>query len=344
MATLLVYAPGLEHTWPDHPENSGRLKAVREHLQRRRLWDQLKQIEPTPATEVQLAQVHATRVLTMVNRLSSSGGGMITGDTYVTAASYTLARLAAGGCCRAVDGVLQGEAANGLALVRPPGHHAERAHVSGFCLFNNVAVAARYAQVEYGLERILIIDFDVHHGNGTQDIFYEDPSVLFVSVHLHIPLVFYPGTGASHETGRGPGAGYNMNVPLPPHVGDRGYDRVFSELVRPKVVAFKPQLVLVSVGFDAHWADPLSVSGLTLPGYAAVVRRILALADELCGGRVIFVLEGGYQRQALTSGVANLASALLGHEDVEDPLGPVPHPEPDIDDLISDIGRRQRIW
>ncbi len=340
MSSLLVYAPALEHTWSEHPESAQRLRAIRKHLEARGLWDRLTSIEPVPASRAQIESVHDGHMVARIEQIAAQGGGLLDGDTYVTPESFRLAELAAGGCCRAVDEVLRGHVHNGLALVRPPGHHAERGRSGGFCLFNNIAIAARHAQQTYGLSRVMIVDCDVHHGNGTQDIFYEDPSVLFVSVHLHMPMVFYPGTGASHETGRGPGKGYNVNVPLPPYVGEKGYERVFAEVIWPRATSFRPELLLVSIGFDAHWSDPLSVAGLTLTGYGGIVRELLAIADSLCGGRVLFVLEGGYQMKALACGVANTAEALLGGTRLEDPLGPMPRPEASIDDLIDDVRRR----
>ena len=292
------------------------------------------------ATDEQLTRVHTPRLLHSLQQMAGEGGGVIGGDTYVTDASYHLALLAAGGCCAAVDNIMTARCQNGAALVRPPGHHAGRSQISGFCLINNIAVAARHAQARYGLRRVLILDFDVHHGNGTQEIFYEDPSVLFISMHLHLPLHFYPGTGAAHETGRGRGQGYTLNVPLPVYVGDAGYQRVLADVVLPKIAAFQPELMLISVGFDAHWADPLSASGLTLKGYAQIVRALLQAADEHCQGRILFVLEGGYLLPALTAGVSNLLYALLGRPQVKDPLGPLPHPEADVAQLIAELQRR----
>lgn len=340
MSTCLVFAPGAAHTWPNHPENAARTQAIYDYLRADGIWQQVMHVPAAPASDEQLARVHTPRLLHALQQMAGEGGGVIGGDTYVTDASYQLALLAAGGCCAAVDHIMTARCQNGLALVRPPGHHAGRSQVSGFCLINNVAVAARHAQARYGLQRVLILDFDVHHGNGTQEIFDEDPSVLFISLHLYLPLYFYPGTGAAHETGHGRGQGYTLNVPLPTYVGDAGYQRLFSDVVLPKIAAFRPELMLISVGFDAHWADPLSASGLTLTGYAQIVRTLLQMADEYCQGRILFVLEGGYLLPALTVGVRNLLYALTGRQQVKDPLGPLPHPEADVSALVTDLRRR----
>jgi acetoin utilization deacetylase AcuC-like enzyme len=185
----------------------------------------------------------------------------------------------------------------------------------------------------------LIFDFDVHHGNGTQEIFYHDDSVLFVSMHMFAPY-FYPGIGDSDEMGYGDGTGYTLNVPLPPGVGDAGYCRVLNELVWPKVEAFAPELILVSVGFDAHWQDPLASAGLSLTGYAQISRNLVRLADELCNGRILFILEGGYHLDILTAGVHNVLYSLLGRDEIQDSFGPMPYTEADVTQLLSQLRKR----
>ena len=335
MTTLLVYAPALGHTKFRHPESSQRTVALWRALERSGLLPRLRQIAPVPATTDQLRRAHTPELIEYVHQVSLRGGGLLDhGDTYVTAESFELALLAAGGCCAAVDAIMTGAADNGFALIRPPGHHAETDRVSGFCLFNNVAVVARQAQVVHGARRVAIVDYDVHHGNGTQDIFYEDDSVLFASVHLYAPY-FYPGIGGMHEIGVGPGRGYTLNVPLPPHVGDRGYRRVFDELIGPRLAAFGPELIIVSAGFDAHWDDPLASAGLSLRGYAEITRKLIDYAQALCAGRILFVLEGGYHLDVLTTGVINVFHALLGDDVVHDPFGRMPQDEADIGDLLA---------
>jgi acetoin utilization deacetylase AcuC-like enzyme len=234
---------------------------------------------------------------------------------------------------------MNGRARNALALVRPPGHHAESGQVSGFCLFNNVAIAARHAQAMHDVKRVTIFDFDVHHGNGTQEIFYEDDSVLFVSMHLYAPY-FYPGLGSLDEMGLGQGYGYTLNVPLPPGVGDIGYGRILNELVWPKIRAFQPDFIMVSVGFDAHWQDPLASAGLSLTGYAHIAKQLVALADAVCNGRILFVLEGGYHLDVLTAGIKNLIHSLQGGDEVHDDFGPMPYAETDVTHLLDKLRKR----
>ena len=334
MSTILSFVPSREHSRSGHPEHAGRLAAVQDLLQHRGLLDFVDLLEPEPAMTAQLQQVHSEKVVERVYQASLLGGRMLDGDTYTTADSYRLARLAAGACSGAVNEIFQGRATNGFALVRPPGHHAERLRSGGFCLFNNVALAAREAQRAHGVERVLVVDFDVHHGNGTQDIFYDDPSVLFVSSHL-FGSFFYPGTGAAREIGSGAGLGTTLNIPLPPLVGDVGYRRIFDELIRPRVDAFRPQFILVSAGYDAHWRDPLAHAGLSLTGYVTLVHALLELANRHCGGRILFVLEGGYFLDALSYGVLNTVYALLGLDQLEDPLGPLPQAEADVGELLA---------
>lgn len=340
MSTLLVYAPALAHTLPNHPESHLRMEGLMPLLERTGVLAELDEVSAAMATTEMLARVHSASLIEHIRRVSQQGGGLLDhGDTYATPESYDLARLAVGSCCKAVDRIMTGKAKNGIALVRPPGHHAEREHVSGFCLFNNVAAAARQAQAIHGIKKVLVLDFDVHHGNGTQDIFYDDDTVLFVSMHLYAPY-FYPGVGALNETGVEGGHGYTLNVPLPVYVGDEGYVRIYNEVVKPRASAFKPDLILVSAGFDAHWQDPLAAAGLSLTGYAHLARGLVEMAEELCDGRILFVLEGGYQLEALSYGVLNVVCALLGRDEIHDSMGPMPHTENDVSDLLYELRQR----
>lgn len=343
MKPIFVSVPAREHTLEGHPENAGRVEAVLRLLEKYEVTADMLTLEPQAATVEQLTRVHTKSMVEMVRQASAQDWRRLDADTYVTPASYELARLAAGSAAAAVDSIMSGVAKSGLALVRPPGHHAERGEPGGFCLFNNVAVAARQAQAVHSVKRILIIDFDIHHGNGTQDIFYHDPDVLFVSLHLHLSGFFYPGTGDAHEIGFGSGEGMTLNVPMPLGVGDEGYLQTFTGLIRAKALAFEPELILVSAGYDAHWADPLTPSnttGLSLTGYAMMVQEIIALAEMLCQGRVLFVLEGGYYFPALAHGVLNTVYALLGRDDVVDPLGPAPEAGRDISSLLHSLRQR----
>ena len=336
MVSCLVYAPAADHHEPGHPENPGRVEAIYSLLKNKGVFDQLSIVEPVLASTDQLELVHHPKLVERVEHISIQGGGRLDADTYCTADSYRLARIAAGSICELTDQVLTDEARNGISIIRPPGHHAEIDRAMGFCLFNNIAIAARYAQKMHKIERVLIIDFDVHHGNGTQDIFYDDPSVMFVSLHLYHPF-FYPGTGDASENGVGDGRGYTINIPFGVGAGDSGYIRAFSELIHPLANEFKPELILVSAGFDAHWIDPLAAARLTLRGYFQMTKFILDMAEELCQGRLIFCLEGGYNYEALSFGVLNVIRALLDTDTPLDPLGKNPIPEADMTNLLTQL-------
>jgi len=260
-------------------------------------------------------------------------------DTYANPVSFEIALLAAGGAITAVDSVMTGAADNALAVIRPPGHHAIASRGMGFCLFNNAAVAARYAQRAHGITRVAIVDYDVHHGNGTNDIFYEDPSVLFISLHQY-PL--YPMQGLADETGAGAGKGATINLPLPAGCGDAAYGRAFSEVVEPALARFRPQLLIVSAGHDAHWMDPLAGMNLSLAGFADLNARLNRIAAET-GSRIVYVMEGGYNLDVLGYGWRNIARQLLGLAPA-DPLGPAPAShEPDISDLLNQLTDLHRL-
>jgi acetoin utilization deacetylase AcuC-like enzyme len=224
-----------------------------------------------------------------------------------------------------------------LAAVRPPGHHAMPDHGMGFCLLGNVAIAAHHARIRYAVQRVLIVDYDVHHGNGTEAMFYDDPSVLYISTHQY---PFYPGTGAATDIGAGAGEGYTVNIPLPAGSGDTNYATVFEQIVWPAAERFRPQLVLVSLGFDAYWADPLAGMRLTLRGYSHLAREVVHMAQRFCDGKVVFALEGGYDLDALRDGVSNVARVLLG-DPTSDPSEPPPGPgaDPDISTLLLRVRR-----
>jgi len=333
MGTAYVYDPiYLEHDLPSHPENARRLRRILSVLNQEEIIPLLTSLEPRPATVAELQRVHTATHIERVRRIAESGGGYLDPDTYTSPRSFDAAVMAAGGLVRAVEAVLENEVANGFALVRPPGHHATPTRAMGFCLFNNVAVAAQAALADTNVERVFIADFDVHHGNGTQDIFADDPAVFYFSTHQY---PHYPGTGRWNETGTGRGTGTVLNVPLPSQVGDAGYAQVFAELVWPLAVRFKPDLILVSAGYDAHWSDPLAQMSLSLTGYAWLGQELVAMANQLCKGRIVWTLEGGYQLDVLAYGVLNSFRAMLGESTIADPLGPSPYPERPVDTLIT---------
>jgi len=300
---------------PGHPERPARISALLEAVERLGR-ERLAHVAPRAATREELLLVHAPG---HVDRVAATAGHdfvALDPDTTVSAQSYATALLAAGGLLALVDAVMAGEADNGFALVRPPGHHAEADRAMGFCLFNNVAIAARYAQKRHGLERVAIVDWDVHHGNGSQHSFAADPSVLYVSTHEY---PYYPGTGAAAEVGEGAGEGFTVNVPLAAGCGDPEYLAVFTEVIEPVLRSFAPQLVLVSAGFDAHVRDPLAGMRMTTAGYGLLTRVLLRVAAESAGGRLLAVLEGGYDLEALTGSVAAVLDEL-GGERVAEPL------------------------
>jgi len=310
MTGLVYHEDYLKHTMPSwHPEQPARLTAVVEHLKETELHAQLTAVEPLPAEIDWLAEIHSREYIRVVEEVSRRGGLLDLGDTPVCRESYRVARLAVGGLLAAADAVVAGKVGNAFCLVRPPGHHARAAHGMGFCIFNNVAIAARYLQKRHKLERILIADWDVHHGNGTQEAFYDDPTVLYFSVHRY--GMFFPGTGAADERGTGPGEGFTVNVPLSAGAGRAEFLAALQEHLVPAAEHFQPDFVLVSAGYDAHRDDPLGGMRLTTEDYTAIAGAVKDIAEEQCAGRMVAALEGGYNLDALAASVAETLRVFL---------------------------------
>jgi acetoin utilization deacetylase AcuC-like enzyme/formylglycine-generating enzyme required for sulfatase activity len=300
----------LKHKTGDtHPEKPRRLTAIVERLQTTGLLSQLVEIEGRAAPLEWLTTVHTPEYVERVKQACREGASYIDStDTPVSSESYDVAVSAVGGVLSAIDAVMEGKVRNAFCAVRPPGHHALKDKAMGFCLFNNVAIAARYIQKKHKLEKILIVDWDVHHGNGTQEMFYEDPTVLYFGVHRY---PFYPGTGSEAEKGRGKGLNTTVNVPLPAGSGDVEFMRAFKEKCIAAALEFRPDFVLVSAGFDAHVEDPLGGMKVTPAGFRQISRIVKEVAEECCGGRLVSVLEGGYDLQGLSESVEAHLRAMM---------------------------------
>ena len=300
-----------EHeTGPGHPERAARLTHTLDHLRAQQWFSQLLPVESQTCDERWLRSIHDRTLIERARQACSQGRAYLDSpDVAVSQASFEIALLAAGGVLALADAVIQGKANNGFALVRPPGHHAERDVALGFCLFNNIAIAARYLQQEYGLEKIVILDWDVHHGNGTQHSFESDPSIFYISLHQY---PHYPGTGAYSETGIGDGSGTTLNCPMPAGSDDSHYEQAFREKILPAVNSYSPDVILISAGFDAHQADPLGSINLSTAFYAWMTERMLETADQHANGRLISVLEGGYALDALAASVSAHLQSLAG--------------------------------
>jgi acetoin utilization deacetylase AcuC-like enzyme len=309
--TGLVYDPRyLDHDMgAGHPESSHRLRAIMQQLGQSGTAARLTQIQPREAEDEWITQIHTASYLAMLkNHAPTNGRVSLDPDTSMSPGSLTAAYLAAGGALAAVDAIMNRQVDHVFCAVRPPGHHAEAGRAMGFCLLNNVAIAARYVQKKYGLTRVLIVDWDVHHGNGTQHSFETDPSVLFFSTHQY---PHYPGTGGETERGKGTGEGFTINVPMEAGEGDEEYRAVFLKSLVPAADAFKPEFVIVSAGFDAHKDDPLASMGLTEEGYADLTGIVAGIAKRHAGGRMLSSLEGGYHLTSLAASVDRHIQALL---------------------------------
>jgi len=309
--TLLYTDPlYLEHNTGRHPENADRLRAVTAKLDATGLAKKCTAGKFEPLAADAVARLHGKKVVEAVKTLAEHGGGRLDVDTVVSPKSYAVGLAAAGACVAAVEAVLAGTDKTALCLVRPPGHHATPTRSMGFCLFNNIALAAHHARTVRQLDRVLIVDWDVHHGNGTQDVFYEDGSVFFYSVH-RFGHGFYPGTGSADETGAGKGLGATLNVPVAFGTPRAEYHAAFRAGLEKAARAIRPQLVLVSAGFDAHAQDPIGSLGLEVEDFTTLTREVLAVAKTHADGRVVCCLEGGYNRDRLAESVQVTLEELL---------------------------------
>ena len=306
-ARYLRHQPG---EW--HPERPARLEAIHERIQSTGLLEEVVRIAPYAAPLSWVERVHDPEYIGRLREACARGLSIFeVPDCGICPETYEIALLAVGGVMAAADAVMQGEADNAFCAVRPPGHHAEKARALGFCFFNNVAVAARYLLEQFGLERVAIVDWDVHHGNGTQHLFEPDPRVFYLSLH-ESPEYCYPGTGYEREKGKGPGRGFTLNLPLPPGSGDEAYLEALEKEGIPRLEAFAPQFLLISAGFDGHREDPLAHQKLSRKGYQAMGRDLARLAREKADGRLITVLEGGYNLTVLADCVEDHIRMLQG--------------------------------
>ncbi len=306
-----------------HPESADSKRRIRHLLDASGLTAKLTCIDPAPASDEAVLRVHDPAYLERIRATAARGGGNIgaVAATHIGANGFDLAMLAAGGAMAAVDAVLQGRVGNAYVLMRPPGHHAERAEGKGFCVFNNAAVAARHAQAVHGLKRIALLDWDAHHGNGAQQIFWDDASVLAMSIHQD--RAFPQSVGAVDENGAGAGLGYTVNIPLPPGSGEGAYTAAMEEIVAPTLRAFQPEMIIVPCGFDAGHLDPTARMLLSSESFRRMTQFIKTLAAELCGGKLVFVHEGGYALQSVPFLALATFEALSGHRtEVNDPFLP----------------------
>jgi len=320
---VLYYPEGHKaHAAYGHPERPERVEVIKKALVKAGIWDSFPRLVPQPVIQTVLEDVHDSGYLDYLKKACKSGSGLDV-DTYTTKASWDLAKNAVGGAIAVARSVWQQESKRGFALTRPPGHHATRNRGMGFCLLNNVAIAAEHLLQEEGAIRLAIIDLDLHHGNGTQDVFWSREDVLYISIHQY---PHYPGTGNLHEVGTGYGEGTTANFPMPPMSGDKAYETVMDELIIHLLNNYNPDMILVSYGFDTHWKDPLGQVLLSAGGYARLITRLTKWADEGCGGKIALFLEGGYNLDAAKACTLGVIAALLD-QDWEDPIGPSPIPE-----------------
>ena len=334
MTTIYTFVPSSGHEFPDHPERPGRLQMVEPLLPSLGA----ERVEAVRAMEADVVLVHPPRMIETIKQACMEGPGIIDyAPTFVTQTSYEDAMLAVGGVLTCARAVMKGDAQNAFAIARPPGHHAEPDRAMGFCIFSNIAIAAKDL-LSKGMERVMVIDYDAHHGNGTQACLLNEDRAGFISTHQ---WGIYPGTGwlddAPHAKNR------LVNVPLPAHAGDETFARIADEVFKPMVKSFKPQMLLVSAGFDAHWNDPITSLGLSTRGFYEVSKKLVGMADEFCGGKIVFVLEGGYDPENVANGVASVFDVLTGRPLGNEAGDRSPYKEPDFESRLNEIKKRHGI-
>lgn len=300
-----------------HPESPHRLEAIYSMLEKEGFTQKFKKIYPRFATEEEISLIHAPSYIERVERLTKNRPAYLDGDTYTCQKSYQIAKLAVGGVLECIDKIIPMAIGitNAFAFIRPPGHHAERERAMGFCIFNNAAIGARYVQKKHNLKKILIIDFDLHHGNGTQWAFYDDATVLYFSTHQY---PYYPGTGSIEEIGKDAGQGFTVNVPLNAGCGDSEYIFIFKNILKPIAFQFEPDFIIVSAGFDTYINDPLGSMKVTAKGFGILVQIILNIAKKTCDGKTLFVLEGGYNLEGLAESCNWVLRAMGGEKIIFD--------------------------
>ncbi len=321
MTGVVKHGIFIDHdTGPSHPESPRRLEVLYDMLQDKDIAGKLKILPPRKASREEIEYNHMPAYFDYVAKTEGVARSSLDMDTQLSSKSFEAALYAAGGVLNSIDALINGECPNVFALVRPPGHHAEANRGMGFCIFNNIAVGAEYAIRHHGINRVLIVDWDLHHGNGTQHSFYSDDRVLYFSIHQY---PHYPGTGDVLEVGSGRGRGFTVNVPLGPGYGDYEYIMLFEEVLRPVALLYKPQLVLVSAGFDAHYKDPLGGMEITSEGFSSLADVVMDIAEKTAGRRILLSLEGGYNLEALRESVKKVMVRLFGEG------CPGPHQPPD---------------
>jgi acetoin utilization deacetylase AcuC-like enzyme len=334
MSTAFTFVPSRNHEFPDHPERPGRLEVLEPLLSS----FGVERIEPKPATVEEVARVHPVGMIRGIEEVCKEGVGIIDyAPTFVTETSYEDALLAAGGVLTCTRAVLHGDVNNAFAIVRPPGHHAEPSHAMGFCLFSNIAIATQDL-LSRGLKSVMVIDYDAHHGNGTQAAFLNEERAGFISTHQ---WGIYPGTGWWEDAPQAKGR--IVNVPLPSYAGDKTFMRIADDIFEPMVKTFHPEIILVSAGFDSHWNDPITSLGLSTHGFYNLSKKLVEIAAEHCGGKIVFVLEGGYDPHNVANGVGAVFDALTSRPLKNEPGDASPHKEPDYESRINDIRKRHGI-